>query len=95
MAATALIQSLAWELPYARGVALKKKKFFFEKFPVAQWIKDPVLPLQWLRSPLWRRLNPWPGNCAYLGHSPEKKKKIALLNLLIGSRTICSSTYPV
>ena len=26
LAATALIQPLAWELPYATGVALKKKK---------------------------------------------------------------------
>ena len=26
LAAVALIQSLAWELPYAMGVALKKKK---------------------------------------------------------------------
>ena len=29
LAATALIQPLAWELPYVTGVALKKDKNFF------------------------------------------------------------------
>ena len=31
--ATAPIQPLAWEPPYAAGEALKKKNFFFLKFP--------------------------------------------------------------
>ena len=30
---------------------------------VAQWVKDPVLSLQWLWLLLWRRFDPWPGNC--------------------------------
>ena len=28
---------------------------------VAQWVKDPVLSLRWLRSLLWQ-VNPWPWN---------------------------------
>ena len=27
--------------------------------PVAQWVKDPALSLQWLRSLLWHGFNPW------------------------------------
>ena len=28
---------------------------------MAQWVKDPVLLLLWLRSLLWLRFDPWPG----------------------------------
>ena len=57
LAATAPIRALAWELPYAVGVALKKKKKHFisrcrsshsvyedmDSIPgPAQWVMDPV-----------------------------------------------------
>ena len=29
---------------------------------MAQWVKDPVLSLQWLGSLLWCRFDPWPRN---------------------------------
>ena len=29
---------------------------------LAQWVKDPALPLLWLRLLLWRGFDPWPGN---------------------------------
>ena len=28
---------------------------------MAQWVKDPVLSLQWLSLLLWCRFDPWPG----------------------------------
>ena len=58
-AATALTRPLAWKPPYAVGVALKKdkktkkKKKYLGVPLVAQWAKDPVLLLQWLRPQLW------------------------------------------
>ena len=36
LAAIALIQLLAWKLPYAAGVALKRKKFISESLHVTQ-----------------------------------------------------------
>ena len=33
---------------------------------VAQWVKDPVLSLLWLRSLLWGRFDPWPRNVCML-----------------------------
>ena len=29
---------------------------------MAQWVKDPALSLLWLRLPLQRGFDPWPGN---------------------------------
>ena len=56
-AAAALFLSLAWELPYARGAALKKK----EVPVVAQWVTNPTrnhevvgsIPAlaQWVKDP--------------------------------------------
>ena len=40
-----------------------------------QWVKDLVLSLQWLRSLLWHRFDPWPGNFHMLW--VWQKKKIA------------------
>ena len=40
---------------------------------VAQWVKDPVLPLLWLRSQLWCRVDSWPICC---WHEPKKKSMI-------------------
>ena len=42
-AATALIQPLAWELPYAMGVALKRKKKKKEYVKVSISLPSPVL----------------------------------------------------
>ena len=39
LAAVAMIQPLAWELPYAVAAALKKKKFFEGVPVVAQWLR--------------------------------------------------------
>ena len=42
---------------------------------LAQWVKDPVLPQQWLRSQLFLGSDPWPGNsiCCRVGKNEEKK----------------------
>ena len=53
--AAAPIRPLAWELPYAAGVAPKKKTKNIVQ-AVAQWVKDLAL-LQ-----LWLEFHPWPGN---------------------------------
>ena len=42
---------------------------------MAQWDKDPVLSLLWLRSLLWHWFNPWPGNVNVPWVQPKKKKK--------------------
>ena len=41
---------------------------------MTQWIKDPALSLLWLRSLLWHRLDPWPGNFHMLQAQPNKEK---------------------
>ena len=49
----------------------------------AQWVKDAVLPQQWLRSKLWLGSNPWLGNAICHGAAKkEKKKKTFIVNLL-------------
>ena len=48
--------------------AAKKEKKNYQSSLVMQWVKDPVLSLQWLESLLWRR----PGNVSC--HSMDKKK---------------------
>ena len=40
---------------------------------VAHWVKDPV-SLLWLRSLLWHRFYPWPGNFHLPQAQPKKKK---------------------
>ena len=39
-----------------------------------QWVKDPVLSLQQLRSVLWRGFDPWPQNFSMTLEQPKKKK---------------------
>jgi len=71
--ASILIQPLAWELPYATGVALKRKNKQTkqplskqQKTPIiknriclrAQWVKDLACSLQCLGSLLWGRFDP-------------------------------------
>ena len=43
-------------------------------FPVAQWVKDPVLPLQWLGPLLWCSFHPWPRSFWMLQVWPKKEK---------------------
>lgn len=43
--------------------ASKLKIIIVLAFPLAQWIKDPALSLQRLRSLLWHRFKSWPRNC--------------------------------
>ena len=59
----------------ANVLQLKKKlqKKFFRGPPVAQYVKDLVLSLQWLGLLLWRRFNPWSRNCHMLQALPKKK----------------------
>ena len=47
-------------------------------FPVVHWVKDPVLPLQQLRSLLWHGFESWPGNfdVPQEQHPPKKKRNI-------------------
>ena len=42
---------------------------------MAPWVKDLVVSLQWLRSLLWCRFDPWPGNFHMLLVQPKKKKE--------------------
>ena len=74
MVATALIRPLAWEPPYATGMALKgKKKGAYRIFLVAQGVKDPALSLLGMGS------IPGPGTpaCRGCGPPPPKTKKEA------------------
>ena len=43
----------------------------------AQWVKDPVLPQLWHRSPLWFGSEPWPGNskCREAAKTKQNKTK--------------------
>ena len=41
-----------------------------------QWIKDPALSLQRLRSLLWHGFDPWPRNLHMLWVQPKKGKGI-------------------
>ena len=42
---------------------------------MAQWVKDPALPLLWLRLLLWCMFDPRPGSFCMLWVWPKKKKK--------------------
>ena len=42
---------------------------------MAQWVKDPMLSLQPLRSLLWHGFNPWSGNF-HLAWAQSKKQKM-------------------
>ena len=44
---------------------------------VAQWVRDPALVPIWLRSLLWCRFDPWPGNFhVQRARPPPPKKKV-------------------
>ena len=44
----------------------------------AQWVKDLMLSLLWLRQLLWHKFNPWPGNFHMLHVWPQKNKQTVL-----------------
>ena len=48
---------------------------------MAQGVKDPALLLLWLRSMLWRKFNPWPGNFYIPWSQPKKEKEKSMLSL--------------
>ena len=41
---------------------------------MAQWVRDLVLSLLWLRLLLWCEFDPWPGNFHMLQIGPKIKK---------------------
>ena len=53
---------------------------------MAHWVKDPALSLQWLRSMLGHKFDPWPGNfCmpqARQKNKPKLVEKHILFNLV-------------
>lgn len=42
---------------------------------MVQWVKDPMVSLQWLGSMLWPGLNSWPGNFHVHRSSQRRKEK--------------------
>ena len=56
--------------------------------PVAQWVKDKVLSLQQLRSQLWHRIEPWPGNVCMPFAWAKKKVRVILMPWGIGHMII-------
>ena len=58
-------------LHMVRGV----KEMESREFPVAEWVKDLALPLQWLRSLLWYGFDPWPRNIKKKKEKEKKRKK--------------------
>ena len=67
--ATALIQPLAWESPYAAGVALKRRKAKNENKKQKQTNKKPALGS-----------DPWSGNAIYNKAVRKEKKKESQLS---------------
>ena len=57
---------------------------------MAQWIKDPALPLLYLLLLQWLRLDPWPGN-SECGGCGQKKKGGAFLCKFHIKRIICKN----
>ena len=82
LGATALIGPLAWEPPYAAGVALekyrkrkKKEKSLRGVLTVAQRVKDPVMSQLWCRFQLQIRFDPCPVNFHMAGVAIKRKRE--------------------
>ena len=58
-----------------------KAKRLLRSSLMAQGVKDPALLLLWLRSMLWRKFNPWPGNFYIPWSQPKKEKEKSMLSL--------------
>ena len=74
LAAAALSQLLARELPYAAGVTLKRKPKLGSSL-VVQWVKDLTLLPQRLRSLRWCKFSPRPRNVHVLPAWPRTNPK--------------------
>lgn len=50
----------------------------------AQWVKDQVLPRVQLRSQLWLRFDPWPGNaiCCRTAKKVYKSKRFKKIRIM-------------
>ena len=67
--------------PCIKAIATKVKCLKMHlpgSFLVAQPAKDPALSWQWLRSLLWCRFDPWPGNIHKPQAQPKKQTKKSL-----------------
>ena len=53
----------------------KTKQILEFSCELLQWVKDLALSLQWLRSLLWCRFNPWPGELPHAMHGWGQKNK--------------------
>ena len=42
---------------------------------MAQWVRDPALPLQWLGMLLWPGFDPWPEELLYAVDAAKTKEK--------------------
>ena len=63
---------------YSFNLANVIKKGISQGSLVAQWVKDPALSLQWLRSLLWCGFDPKPRKFHMPWEWPKKKKKVFL-----------------
>ena len=52
------------------------KMELFGSSQVAQWVKEPALSLQWLRSMLWRKLDLWTRNFCLPRALPKRRCKL-------------------
>ena len=58
------------------GRRKKKKEITYRNSLLVQWVKDPVLSLQWLGLPVSHRFSPWPENfCMLRAWSKQNKTK--------------------
>ena len=60
--------------PGCAGLSFHKDKKL-RSFLVVLWVKDPVLPQQWLRLLLWHGFDPWPWNFHMRQAWPKKEKR--------------------
>ena len=60
---------------------------------MAQWVKDPVLSLQWLGLLLWGGFHPWPGkfHMPWVQHPPPPHPQIRNRLTGIGSKLVISN----
>ena len=87
----------------------KLEKRAFQSSLVTQRVKDPALSLQWLRSLLCHKFDPWPGNLHAAGDQKQEfplwlsglrcnivpvRMQVQSLALLSGLRILCCHKLP-